>query len=178
MSNGQSEIQLASQALAPFFPADVNGERKAEYLSYRFTGFTVREAVALSHLHEWDPRRWRQRDPVFADLEQQATGPRRGEIRREVLQNLFLRNYRRVLEKDAQVIEHSLSEPDTMSKGDFDYLVRMRAHYTPQQLQILEGLLKPNAFNGQDISRLIMEAFSQSPDGQVNQRRLEIDVGT
>ena len=64
---------------------------------------------------------------------------------------LLLRNYRLVLEKDFRVLQSSLSKkitkdkdgnehPTPMAGQDFQYLLRMRAHYTPQQLQAIESL--------------------------------------
>jgi len=63
----------------------------------------------------------------------------------------FLRNYRLVLEKDYRVVRGSLTKKyrlDTegnrheidMNAQDFKYLLQMRSHYTPQQLQAIEQL--------------------------------------
>lgn len=175
----QSETQLAAQALIPVFADDPTSEPKSKYLSYLFCGFSIRESKELAGIpHEWSLRRWRKGDPQFAAIEQQAWGPDRAKIRHEIVQGLFLRNYRRVLDKDAQVIASAVSgEP--MSKNDHDYLLRARAHYTPQQMQVLEQLLMPQSkAQAFDIDKFILEAAERMKDGTTVTRRLEVERHT
>lgn len=171
----QSETQLAAQSLIPVFADDPTSEPKSRYLSYLFCGFSIRESKELAGIqHEWSLRRWRKNDPQFAAIEQQAWGPDRAKIRQEIVQCLFLRNYRRVLDKDAQVIEAAVSG-DMMTKQDHDYLLRARAHYTPQQMQILEQLLTPHSdIQEFDINKFILEAVNRRSDGSTEIRRVEV----
>ena len=119
---------------------------KSRYLGLRASGFTVREALGLLGKAKSTLSLWRH-DPVFVNLETRLPELRQ-ELALEYANLEFLRNYRLVLEKDYRVIKSSLSKRTNgdgkvapMDTQDFQYLLKMRAHYTPQQLQVIETLL-------------------------------------
>jgi hypothetical protein len=119
---------------------------KSRYLGLRASGFTVREALGLIGKAKSTLSLWRH-TPEFVALETKLPELRR-ELALEYANLEFLRNYRLVLEKDYRVLRASLSKkvsddgkPVGMESQDFQYLLRMRAHYTPQQLQVIETLL-------------------------------------
>lgn len=145
-----SETVEAALSLLPYLDGDYWAEKKLNYLAYRYTGFSVREAVQLADIHEKTVQRWRA-DERFRELEQRATGPERAVLRREILHLLFVKNYHLVLRKDFDVLQKSLGlivgtdgKPVMMSNVDIRYLERARAHYSPQQLEVIEKLLDPS----------------------------------
>lgn len=131
-----------AQSLIPYNRDD----SRARYLGLRASGFTIREALRLISKAKSTLSFWRL-DPEFVDLESRLPEFRR-ELALEYSNLEFLRNYRLVLEKDYQVLQKSI-HPDKDAEGklvpmasqDHAYLIRMRSHYTPQQLQIMETLI-------------------------------------
>lgn len=122
---------------------------KSRYLGLRSSGFTVREALALIGKAKSTLSLWRL-NPVFVDLENRIPELRKT-LALEYAGLEFLRNYRLILEKDCRVIKGSLHRKVTLDDSgnqsvkpqdsqDFQYLLKLRAHYTPQQLQAIEQL--------------------------------------
>ena len=122
---------------------------RARYLGLRASGFTIRETLGLLGKAKSTLSMWRH-DPEFVRLEDDIPNMRKT-LAMEYASLEFLRNYRLVLEKDFRVIKGSLTRktiyddngrPYTSPQDsqDFQYLIRLRAHYTPQQLQAIEQL--------------------------------------
>lgn len=122
---------------------------RSRYLGLRASGFTVREALALIAKAKSTLSAWRK-DSTFLELENRVPELRKT-LALEYASLEFLRNYRLILEKDVRVIRGSLTRKTVLdSEGrpqvipqdgqDFQYLLKLRAHYTPQQLQAIEQL--------------------------------------
>lgn len=122
---------------------------RSRYLGLRASGFTIREALGLIGKAKSTLSLWRH-DPTFLSLEDSLPELRKT-LAMEYAGLEFLRNYRLILEKDARVIRGSLTrKPKVSDEGvpyqapqdsqDFQYLLKLRAHYTPQQLQAIEHL--------------------------------------
>ncbi len=127
-------------------------DNRSRYLGLRASGFTIREALNLIGDAKSTLSHWRK-DPVFLALENRLPELRK-DLALEYAGLEFLRNYRLVLEKDYRVLKESLTKrtrklevegkeieiPEGMSSQDFQYLLRLRAHYTPEQLRNIEQL--------------------------------------
>lgn len=124
-----------AQSLVPYNRDDA----RARYLGLRSSGFAIREALRLIGKAASTLSLWRH-DPQFQDLENRIPEFRR-ELSLEYANLEFLRNYRLVLEKDYRVIKKSLDKGIELTFQEQQYILKMRAHYTPQQLQIIEGLV-------------------------------------
>ena len=122
---------------------------RSRYLGLRASGFTIREALGLIGKAKSTLSFWRH-DEQFMRLEESLPELRKT-LAIEYAGLEFLRNYRLVLEKDFRVLKGSLTRRTaTTTEGktytvsqdsqDFQYLLKMRAHYTPQQLQAIEQL--------------------------------------
>lgn len=162
----KSDTLEAAKSIMPLLGVgDVTSENKALYLSYRMTGFSVREACKLADIHEYTVRRWRGTsqqegskhlaDPQFAELEAACSGPDRAKLRKEILHLLFTRNYRLVLERDFEVLMKALGKVEVRTEAgdyvkvppsveDHQYLLRARGHYTPQQAEVIERMIDPS----------------------------------
>lgn len=165
----ESETIESIKSILPFISGDAVDESKGNYLSYRYTGFSMREACELAGIHQQTVQRWRGRlkhhkdnyDPVFVELEKEVSGDNRVRIRAETLQILFSRNFHLVLRRDHEVLRRAAgldtfpSEDGgetlvrAMSKEDHVYMNRIRAYYTPQQLDVIERLANPNSKDGE-----------------------------
>ena len=122
---------------------------RSRYLGLRASGFTIREALGLIGKAKSTLSAWRH-DITFCELENNIPELRKT-LALEYASLEFLRNYRLVLEKDFRVIKGSLVRKTVLGDDgrtsvtpqdsqDFQYLLKARAHYTPQQLQAIEQL--------------------------------------
>jgi hypothetical protein len=140
--------------------------KKVRYLGYRASGFSVREALQLCDgMHEKTLSRWRANDPVFAEQERNLPELRKT-LSAEFVHLEFMRNYRLILQNDYNIVQKSLDTPHEMTNADLQYLLKMRSHYTPQALQILQELIgassKSESFN---FTNFIM-SLSREQNGQ------------
>jgi len=141
----ESPEESIPRALVPWNKDD----DRSRYLGLRSSGFTIREALGLIGKAKSTLSHWRH-DSKFLELEDRLPELRR-ELGLEYAALEFLRNYRLVLEKDYRVVKDSLVKRTStdrdgnkiilpMDSQDFKYLLQMRSHYTPQQLQAIEQL--------------------------------------
>ena len=126
---------------------------RSRYLGLRASGFTIREALGLIGKHKSTVSKWRL-DPKFLELEENLK-ELRSTLALEYAGLESLRNFRLVMEKDFRVLKKSLEkntrtitdkDGDTttvsvpMDSQDFQYLMKMRPFYTPQQLAAIQQL--------------------------------------
>jgi len=134
---------------------------RSRYLGLRSSGFTIREALGLIGKAKSTLSLWRH-DPVFLDLENNIPELRKT-LALEYASLEFLRNYRLILEKDFRVIKGSLTRKVNLGDDgkssitpqdsqDFQYLLRARVHYTPQQLQAIEQLFAKGNSKGEEFN--------------------------
>lgn len=140
-----NQEESISQSIVPYNRDD----DRARYLGLRASGFKIREALRLLDKAKSTLSLWRT-DPEFVGLEERLPEFKH-ELAVEYANLEFLRNYRLVMEKDFRVISSSLETqtiegrtvPKPMSNQDYNYLLKLRTHYTPQQLQIIETIMNP-----------------------------------
>lgn len=132
-------------------------DSRARYLGLRASGFTKREACKFIGIHESNVSLWRQ-DAEFADVESRLPEYKE-ELRREYLQLEFVRNFRYALKKDYEVLKKSVMQPTDLSQFEKNYLLKIRAQYTPQQYQILEAVagVDTSGEGPVDFTRLVRE---------------------
>jgi|Deesub1362A_J573_1020465.scaffolds.fasta_scaffold06452_8 hypothetical protein len=129
---------------------------RARYLGLRASGFTIREALRLIGKAHSTLSFWRQ-DPEFKELEERLPEFKK-ELALEYANLEFLRNYRLILEKDFRVIKKSLDNEAELTPQEHSYLLKLRSHYTPQQLQIIESLLgSESQSDGFDFTEKVLE---------------------
>lgn len=163
-----------AQSILPYNRDDA----RARYLGLRASGFTIREALRLIGKAHSTLSFWRQ-DAEFVQLEVRLPEFKK-ELALEYANLEFLRNYRLVLEKDYRILKTSLNpdkdtegKPVPMSTQDQAYLLKMRTHYTPQQLQIIETLIRAETGDtGFDFTQFVLTA------SKIEQRvKLEVKGG-
>lgn len=122
---------------------------RSRYLGLRASGFTFREAIGLIGKHKSSVSKWRL-DPKFLELEDNLK-ELRNTLALEYAGLESLRNFRLVMEKDFRVLKKSLEKKTRtnadgdevavpMESQDFQYLMKMRPFYTPQQLAAIQQL--------------------------------------
>jgi hypothetical protein len=135
-----TEVAAISEATLPYD----EDSKKTKYLSYRLMNFTIRESLTLSNVCQRSRATWLATVPLFKELDGEGLTPNRKKLAAEYLSIEFTRNFRMVLEKDFQVLYKSLTEK-ILSKDDHDYLLKLRAHYTPQHLAMIKSLMSDSA---------------------------------
>lgn len=152
----ESDTFEAASSLMPYFDGDSSAQRKGTYLTYRFTGFSVREATELAGIHQATVMRWRDpknslHDSTFVALEKQCTGDSRAKFRTEVLSMLHSRNMHLFLRRDEEAIRRVLELARDKNnilikatKEDHEWATKVRGYYTAQQLQFIENLTNPD----------------------------------
>lgn len=146
MTTQLTKTRTAEESIAQSIIPYNRDDSRARYLGLRASGFTIREALKIVGCAHSTLSYWRL-DPQFIELENRLPEFRR-ELALEYANIEFIRNYRMILEKDYQVIRKSLNpernedgKTAPMEKQDHEYLLKLRSHYTPQQLQVIETLM-------------------------------------
>ncbi len=143
MRNPPTQTEHIAESILPQFDDPL----KTRYISLRSCGFTIRESAVLVPIHESTIRKWRMWDELFRSVETNIK-EYQAEFQRQHLTLEFTRNYAMVLHKDMQVLKKAVFVPDEMTKDDTAYLHKLRGHYTPQQLQLIQGGPSDNGDSG------------------------------
>lgn len=127
-----------------------------KYLSYRACGFGVREAGKLAGINERTVRRWREANPEFSRLDTVDVKELVESFAHKYLSLEFVRNYRLVLKKDFDVIVKSVKGL-ALSAQENQYLLKLRVHYTPEQLNILKRLAGADSLTEFDFTQVVLD---------------------
>lgn len=130
------DTENISQSIIPYY----DDTKKTRYLSFRVAGFAVREAMDLTPCSWRSVKRWREEDEQFGHFDTDKLADLRKELSNEYLSVEFTRNFHLVLQKDFAVLyKDAMSLP--LSDREHQYLLKLRNHYTPQQLAFIKQLL-------------------------------------
>jgi len=137
---------------------------KHKYLSFRACGFTIREAAQLAGIKEKTVRAWRHLDEEFKELDTTQLKELRENFAEKFIEVEFLRNFRLILKKDYEVIIKSITNPDNLTQHESAYLKQARAHYTPQQLNIIRNALGGDGVREFNYTQFIQNIFGGRTD--------------
>ncbi|KKN47058.1 hypothetical protein LCGC14_0666670 [marine sediment metagenome] len=117
--------------------------RKADYLSYRAVGFSIRESLALAAVTQATLNKWRREDKEFLQFEQERLAFLQRTISGDIMRMRWLRNFFLVLRRDERILHKSAFNFEGLTDNERAYLHLIRKHYTPQDLLALEKALEP-----------------------------------
>lgn len=157
------EVEMADSQLPAF---DWDDEKKRVYLSFRICGFSRRESIAYTGVTQRTIYNWRAKDPAFKEIEQQDVVSMRRRFSKEAIMIEYTRNLRLVLKKDFQILDKALTDPTNMTKDETSYLGKIRAMYSPQQLQAIESLIEEATRTGASYEEVIISARRVISNGQ------------
>lgn len=163
-----------SQEMIESWLPQFDDDRKAAFLSYRATGFSLSESYKLAGISLVILEKWQQTDPMFvSEYSKLLEGtPRLRALRYIELE--FIRNFRLMLVKDAQIITKALDPDSELTKQEADYLKTARQHYTPSSLQSLRGLLNGQSGQGaMSFTQFVLNMGQQPSD----KPKLELNTG-
>lgn len=187
----------AAKSILNYMGGDATSEKKADYLAYRMSGFSFREACELTGIHQATIQRWRgtrgyggkwedkyakYADPAFIEAESAVSGPERVQLRKEIQSILFTRNYHLVLRKDYELLMKYLGYEtvlDTEGRkislplDDFEkqYLLKARGFYTPQQSEIIERLMDKKEDVAFNFSEFVMKLTRGADEVEIRATR-------
>jgi len=133
-TDNPKEVSIAT-TLIPWRKDDF----RARYMGYLACGFSPDEALYMLGLNRGWLEEQRQ-DSSFNEVEVRVPEIRK-ELSKEYIELDFFRNFRLVIEKDYRILKKSIEE-EVLSKQEHDYLLKLRSAYSPQQLQILEQVMR------------------------------------
>lgn len=116
---------------------------KATYLSYRALGLTPVQALQIMDSTELQLEIWKETDPNFLEFESKNINRLQREISAEIIRLGFIKNMALFVAKDATILHKSLGDLNGLTKREYDYLMKIRTHYTPGDLFNLEKALNP-----------------------------------
>ncbi len=140
MTTSITETEAIATNVLPYDETIREENKKAAYLAKRICGFTIRESVKLTGIHERTLRYWRETDPKFVQLDGAGMIQLRQTLAAQYLDIEFSRNLHLVLERDFKVL-WKMVEGEELSKFEQDYVLKLRSHYTPQSLAMVKQLL-------------------------------------
>jgi len=138
------EDAAGEDALLSRIPLQSGDSRKAKYLSWRATGFSVREACALTPCDFSTLLRWRRDDAEFKDFEDNWLRELQKNVSRDLIHLEFMRNMRLALHRDFKVLFKAAYDLDSLSAREMDILKIIRRLYTPTDLLALEKSIEPD----------------------------------
>ena len=174
----QAENDAFASLIAEFDNA--TDTRKIDYLKHRYAGFGKKDSATLAGVKLATANGWIKNDPRVAHFDNQVSTGKRRELRKDVLQEEWYRNFHLVIEQDAYILKkvHGLLEEPfldinsageqvtrmgspPMTKRDWDYFSQMRKMYTPDAWASIE-----KAVSGQDTIFNISEFVLNMPTNQ------------
>ena len=156
-----SETKSIAESIVPTF---ADGGKKADYLSYRITNFSFREACQLAHVSEKQVHRWRDSDPNFNHLDTDGLSELRKSMANQFLDMQFTRNMQLVLQKDFRVLYRDALGLQ-LQPSEVEYLSKIRQFYTPQALAMVKQLVGGGDIKQPfDFTRMVMSIQERKID--------------
>lgn len=155
-----------AQSLLPFY---LEGTKKANYLGYIVSGFSITMACKLAKVHLATIKRWRN-DASFNELEKMATTELREQLSNTMLDLEFTRNFRLVMVKDFEIL-YKCATGLVLTEAEEKYLLVIRKFYTPQQFAIIKQLLSGGEKSGEavDFTKTVLEIHLRKETETVKQ---------
>ena len=143
LDTNDGDLPSDETTLLARIPILAGSNRKAAYLAYRSTGFTVTQACDLAEIHISTVHKWRKSDLVFKRFEAEELQHLQESVGNDVIRFEFLRNMRMLLKKDTVLIAKGISDLEGMSEREYELFKVLRRFYTPADMLALEKVLHP-----------------------------------
>ena len=171
------EDDTGEEALLSRIPLQSGDKRKAQYLSWRATGFSVREACDLTPVSFGTLLRWRKHDPEFAEFEDKWLRELQKETSRDLIHLEFMRNMRLALHRDYKVLFKAAYDLESLSPAEAAYLKLIRRLYTPQDMVVLEKALEPESARGPTtVNAIVIHVDGKAVEGEAASRAAARDL--
>ncbi len=139
---------------------------KADYLGYRATGFPIRQACYLAGISQTTLNRWRRQDSQFAAVETERLPELLANLGNDLVRLEFLRNMRLAIKGDFKVLMKAVYHLEGLSDREFQYLKRIRALYSPQELLSISKALAPES-EAPDFAEMVLKLTQRTTEVEV-----------
>ena len=137
---GLTSEETTLLARIPFL---AGSKKKAAYLAYRSTGFTIMQSCRLADVSQQLLHNWRKVDKTFRKFETQELQRLQDSIGNDVIRYEFLRNMRLLLKSDMNIIFRGINNVNELSPREYELFKNLRRFYTPSDMLALEKILHP-----------------------------------
>lgn len=159
------------QTLLARIPLMAGSSKKAAYLAFRATGFTVGKSIELAGTTRQSIHNWRNNDPVFREWEQDKLQELQSSVGNDVIKFDFLRNMKLLLHQDMTIIAKAMLGIDELSSREYDTYKNIRKFYTPNDWLALEKILAPEKHKDAGPIHITLNWGNRTPEN--NTRELE-----
>ena len=164
------------QALLSRIPLQSRDYRKAQYLSWRASGFSVNEALDLTGIAFSTLLRWRHADQEFANFETKWLRELQKDVSRDLIHLEFMRNMRLALYRDFKVLFKAAYDLESLSPAEQAYLRIIRRLYTPQDMAVLERSLEPETDRSSTVNVAIINVDGKAVEDEAARRAAARDL--
>ncbi len=145
VESGKSDIEPDDyeEMLKARIPLNKN-PRKADYLSHRACGFSVRESCNLADISFAAVKKWRREDEDFRKWESgDGLAWLQSNVSHDLMQMEFMRNFRLALRLDKKILYKASLALELLTDKEMEILKVIRKHYTPQDILAVQRALVP-----------------------------------
>lgn len=151
----EQEVQVVESGKSDIAPDDYEemlkariplskNPRKADYLSNRACGFSVRESCMLASVKFGTVKKWRREDEEFRRWESgDGLAWLQSNVSHDLMQMEFMRNFRLALRLDKKILYKANYNLAGMTDREHEVLKVIRKHYTPQDIIAVQRALMP-----------------------------------
>ena len=150
LSANEEGLTSEETTLLARIPLLSGSSKKAAYLAFRSCGFTINQSVQLAKCTRGNLNYWRKTDPTFKKFEETQLERLQKTVGNEVVKFEFMRNFRMLLNFDAQLISKAMvnvnigdAKTEGLSPREFELFKLLRKFYTPADMLALEKILNP-----------------------------------
>lgn len=162
------DVTMVEKAIAEIDPEDleeilkaklplIQNPRKANYLTWRATGFGVREACALAEINQGTVKRWRREDPEFAAWEVRGLTFLQRDMADDINRAEFNRNFRLDMRLDYKVLlKANRVGPDNLTQREFQVLQKIQGgKYSPAGMLALDKTRSSEGGSGGSVNVVV-----------------------
>ena len=170
------EMSALSSRIPKLAGGPLTSAAKEEYLTYRATGFPIRQALALTNVNQSPLGRWRRSDPDFAMWETEKLPELQSTMGQEVLKLSFMRNMRLALATDFKVLLKAAISLEALTDREMKVLMRIRNMYAPSDLLTITKALEPSS-ESPNFADLILKITQTRTEVSLEAKRVQSNEG-
>ncbi len=170
------EMSALSSRIPKLAGGPLTSASKEEYLTYRATGFPIRQALALTNVNQSTLGRWRRSDPDFAMWETEKLPELQSTMGQEVLKLSFMRNMRLALATDFKVLLKAAISLEALTDREMKVLMRIRNMYAPSDLLTITKALEPSS-ESPNFADLILKITQTRTEVSLEAKRVQSNEG-
>lgn len=140
--------QVSEEVIGEIYRAPYTGDEgdRFRYLSFRFLGFSMREAINLAHITYNQVQLWYKDDKSFYDLDKYKLPRLRQQESLNWMTDIWEQNFQLLAARDRWVFQKAYLDPDMLTEPEKKWLEARHKLYTPEslaRLRVTRNLVQP-----------------------------------